>query len=94
MLLDVRHSDSSAEGLSPKFLRSIYFGKFHSLLRYGIIFWGDDGDSNRVLKMQKRVLRIMSGIGKHESCRHIQRVGHPYRHFLVYFRGNKLYKKA
>jgi len=28
--------------LSPFVLRSVYFAKFQSLLRYGIIFWGGE----------------------------------------------------
>ncbi|PNF20311.1 hypothetical protein B7P43_G13693 [Cryptotermes secundus] len=57
--------------LSPNMLRSIYFAKFQSLLRYGIIFWGCEGDSIKVFRMQKRVLRIISGLGKRDSCRQI-----------------------
>jgi hypothetical protein len=57
--------------LSPNILRCIYFGKFQSLLRYGIIFWEGVGDSKKVFKIQKRVLQIMSGLGKQESCRQI-----------------------
>jgi hypothetical protein len=54
-------------------LRSIYFGKFQSLLRYGIIFWEGGGGSNSIkaFRMHKRVLRIISGLGKQESCRQI-----------------------
>ena len=28
------------EILSPNLIRNIYFSKFHSLLRFGILFWG------------------------------------------------------
>jgi hypothetical protein len=53
-------------------LLSIYFGKFQSLLRYGIIFGvGGAGDSSNILKIQERVLRIMNGIDKQELCRPI-----------------------
>jgi hypothetical protein len=51
--------------LSTNLLRSIYFGKFQSLLRYAIIFWGGAGDSSKVLKIQNRVLCIMNGIFKY-----------------------------
>jgi hypothetical protein len=61
--------------LNTNLLRSIYFGKFQSLLQYGIIFffWGGGvaGDSSKVLEIHKRVLRIMNGIDKKESCRPI-----------------------
>jgi hypothetical protein len=50
-------------------LRSIYFGNFQSLLRYGIIFWGNEGDSIKVFKIQKRVLQIIGGLGNQKSCR-------------------------
>jgi hypothetical protein len=57
--------------LSPNMLRSIYFGKFQSLLRCGIIFWGGDSDSIKAFRMQKGVLRLISGVGKRESGREI-----------------------
>jgi hypothetical protein len=69
--------------LSPNILRCIYFGKFQSLLRYGIIFWGGVGDSTKVFKIQKRALHIMSGLRKQESCR-----------IFVPLRSAMLYKKA
>ena len=31
---------SLKEVLSPNLIRNIYFTKFHSLLRFGILFWG------------------------------------------------------
>jgi hypothetical protein len=53
-------------------LRSIYFGKFQSLLRYVIILGGGGGSNSiKVFRMQKRVLRIISGLGKQESCRQV-----------------------
>ena len=57
--------------LSPFVLRSIYFPKFQSLLRYGIIFWGGKSGSIKVLRMQKRVLWTIRGVDKWESCRQI-----------------------
>ena len=46
-----------------------YFSYFHTIIRYGIIFWGNSTNSCRVFKLQKRVLRIMSGMGLRASCR-------------------------
>jgi len=34
---------SLKEGLSPNLIRNIYFHKFHSLLLFGILFWGEQG---------------------------------------------------
>jgi len=42
--------------LSPFVLRSVYFAKFQSLLRYGIIFLGGESGSKKALRMQKRLL--------------------------------------
>jgi len=49
-------------------IRCIYF---HALLRCGIIFWGGDNDRNNIFKLRKRVIRIISGVSKHTSCRQI-----------------------
>jgi len=42
---------SRKEVLSPNLIRNIYFTKFHSLLRFGILFWGGAGSelTNRIL---------------------------------------------
>jgi hypothetical protein len=34
---------SLKEVLSPNLIRNIYFTKFHSLLHFGILFWGEQG---------------------------------------------------
>ena len=36
--------------------RNIYFTKFQYLIRYGIILWGGERVSVKVLQIQKRVL--------------------------------------
>jgi hypothetical protein len=36
-------------------LRNVYFTKFESILKYGIIFLGGVNDSNAVFKIQKKV---------------------------------------
>jgi hypothetical protein len=41
------------------------------MIWYNILGGGGAGDSSKVLKIQKRVLRIMNGIDKQESCRPI-----------------------
>ena len=47
------------------------FIKFQSLVRYGIILWGGEIESVRVLKIQKRALCAVKGLNKRESCRPI-----------------------
>ena len=50
-------------------LKLIYYSYFHSILSYGIIFWGNSIHCNAIFKMQKRVIRIMNGLSNRESCR-------------------------
>jgi hypothetical protein len=50
-----------------------YFAYFHSVFRYGIIFWGNATNSYKILKLQKRVIRIMSGAEPRASCRDLFR---------------------
>jgi hypothetical protein len=52
-------------------LRNIYFAKFQSLMRFGIILWGGASEITKLLKLQKRVLRLMTNKYKTESCRPI-----------------------
>jgi len=46
-----------------------YLAYFQSIIRYGIIFWGNANKSCKVFKLQKRVIRIMSGAEPTASCR-------------------------
>jgi len=55
--------------LNPDILRMVYFAYFHSVLQYGIIFWGNSTHAHQVFKLQKRVVRVMSGVGLRSSCR-------------------------
>jgi hypothetical protein len=57
--------------LSFGILRNIYFAKFQSLVRSGIILWGGEKESSKVLIMQKKALRIMKGLNSRKSCRPI-----------------------
>jgi hypothetical protein len=48
----------------------IYFAYFHSILDYGIIFWGNSIESSkRVFLAQKRTIRIMTGSKTRASCK-------------------------
>lgn len=42
---------------------------FHSVMTYGILFWGIAADSNRVFILQKRAVRYILGIRQRESCK-------------------------
>jgi hypothetical protein len=49
----------------------VYHALFHSTMSYGIIFWGNSPHSHGIFKMQKKVLRILMGIGYRDSCREL-----------------------
>jgi len=51
----------------------MYFVYFHSVLQYGIIFWGNSTHARQVFKLQKRVVRVISGVGLRSSCRSLLR---------------------
>jgi hypothetical protein len=50
-------------------IKMIYFAYFHSLLEYGIAFWGNSTKSVKVFKLQKRVIRLTTGNNVRTSCR-------------------------
>ena len=49
--------------LNTDSLKLVYFAHFHSIVKYGIIFWGNQRDVNKLFILQKMVLRIMLGLG-------------------------------
>jgi hypothetical protein len=57
--------------MTPYIIRSIRYSNFHSCLEYGIILWGGDSECNNIFKLQKKALRIISGVSCHMSCRQI-----------------------
>jgi IS1 family transposase len=50
-------------------LKSIYFAYFHSIVQYGIIFWGNSSNSRKIFTLQKKIIRIMVGAHPRTSCR-------------------------
>jgi hypothetical protein len=50
-------------------MKMIYYSYVHSLLLYGIIFQGNAPHSENIFKIQKRILRVMTGSGRLDSCR-------------------------
>jgi hypothetical protein len=52
-------------------LKSICYSYFHSLMTYGIIFWGNSTHSIHVFQLQKRVIRIITNSRPRDSCRQL-----------------------
>jgi hypothetical protein len=57
--------------MSLDVLRSTYFLYFHSIISYGIIFWGTSFCSEEIFKTQKRIIRIVMNSSKNASCRQL-----------------------
>jgi uncharacterized protein YqgQ len=64
---------SLKEILSLYLIQNIYFAKFHSLLQFGILCWGSAGGelTSRILRIQKRVIRLMARVNLGTSCRQL-----------------------
>jgi hypothetical protein len=54
--------------MSQRSLR-IYFAYIHSIMTYAIIFLGNSLYSIKLFRIQKKVVRIMMGLKKRDSCR-------------------------
>jgi hypothetical protein len=55
--------------MSHSTLITIYYSLFHSVMVYGIIFWGNSTNSSRIFKIQKTAIRIIMGRNSRHSCR-------------------------
>jgi hypothetical protein len=55
--------------LSQDSLRMVYYSYFHSIMTYGLIFWGNSHYSNIIFRLQKRIIRITVGRRGRDSCR-------------------------
>ena len=54
--------------MSQDALRTIYFSYFHSILSYGIIFWGNSAYSSNIFIIQKMIIRIIMNTRNRDSC--------------------------
>lgn len=55
--------------VNPLTLKTVYYANFESRIRYGVIFYGNASNVNRIFIIQKRVIRIMFKLGFRETCR-------------------------
>jgi len=55
--------------VTAKTLKMIYYSYFHSLMTYGLIFWGNSPDSIKIFRLQKKIIRIMMGYRSRDSWR-------------------------
>lgn len=50
-------------------IKMTYYMHVHSLLSYGILIWGSSSATNKILKLQKKAIRILCDLNSTESCR-------------------------
>ena len=47
----------------------IYYSYFHSVMSYGLLFWGNSPDSMKIFRLREKIIRIMAGCRYRDSCR-------------------------
>lgn len=62
----IRHLQSVVDFAS---MMTIYYGLFHARMKYGIVMWGRSSDMDRIFIAQKRIIRLIFGLGFNQSCR-------------------------
>nr|CAI5842028.1 unnamed protein product [Callosobruchus analis] len=55
--------------VGQEILLTVYYAIFHSRMSYGITLWGNSTGAVEIFKIQKKAVRIVSGIGYRDSCR-------------------------
>jgi hypothetical protein len=55
--------------LSQGTLRMIYFAYVHTIMEYGIIFWGNSSTNINVFRLQKRIISVVTNAKTRDSCR-------------------------
>jgi hypothetical protein len=55
--------------VSLRSLRIIYLAYIHSVMTYGIILWGNTSYTVKPFRIQKKIIRIMMGLKKRDSCK-------------------------
>jgi hypothetical protein len=57
--------------LSPGSLKMVYFSTVHSVISYGLIFWGISTHSKIIFKIQKRIIRSITNSDNKTSCQEL-----------------------
>lgn len=72
--------------MSLEALKSVYYSYFHSLLSYGIMFWGNSSYSLHIFRLQKKAIRIIMGLRTRDSCKnHLNSWGFSHYSLNTYF---------
>jgi hypothetical protein len=57
--------------LSLQSVIMVYFMTVHSIIAYGIIFWGISTHSKIIFNIQKRIIRTIMNAGNNDTCRNL-----------------------
>jgi hypothetical protein len=49
----------------------IYFAHIHTIMSYGVIFWGNSSSAEKVFLLQKKIIGIINNNRPRDSCRDI-----------------------
>ena len=60
---------SLAQCVSYASMRLAYFGLFHCKLSYAILAWGHSTHADRVFGLQRKAVRLISGLGFRDDCK-------------------------
>jgi len=52
----------------------LYFSYIHSIISYGVLFWVNSFDSIKILRIQKKIIRIIANLRNRDSCRNIFKI--------------------
>ena len=66
-----KHTSVTKDGTGAWHKSNVYFAYVHSIMSYGIIFWGNQPHSEKIFKIQKRVIRIITNSRARDSCREL-----------------------
>ena len=60
---------SLREMVDIKIMKMVYYAYFHSIMKYGLEFWGNSSERLNIFLIQKRAIRIITDSKRTVSCR-------------------------
>jgi hypothetical protein len=54
--------------MSLEVMKMIYYSYVHSVISYGIIFWGNSHFSDSIFKIKKIIIRVITNTSRRDSC--------------------------
>ena len=72
-------------------LKLVYYAYFHSVMDYGIAFWGNSTDSKKIFLQQKKIIGIITGSNPGTSCRTVPWAANTDFNFPVYISFDEIF---